>query len=304
MNIQHIPVLLEEAIYYLNPHSKGIYADCTLGGGGHSERILNLIQPEGRLIGIDWDEKALELARERLARYAPQVILARGNFADIVDILGELKIAEVDGILLDLGLSSLQLDDEERGFSFRFESPLDMRQDMRKKLTAMDLVNELSHRELSRIISEYGEERWAKRIAKFIVEERARSPIRTTSQLVEVIKKAVPFGARPKKIHVATRTFQALRIAVNEELNSLQKGLEGGISLLKRGGRICVISYHSLEDRIVKTIFREASLRSSFNESFNPKLKILTKKPTTPSSEEIERNRRSRSAKLRAAERI
>ncbi|RKY05065.1 16S rRNA (cytosine(1402)-N(4))-methyltransferase [Candidatus Poribacteria bacterium] len=287
----HIPVMAEEVLKLLNPRSGGIYVDCTLGAGGHAERILEASKPDGLLIGIDMDESALKVAGERLKRFGERVKLIHANFAELDRILDELEIGEVDGVLMDLGVSWMQLSDPERGFSFQVDGPLDMRMDRRNPVTAMKVVNELSEEELRRIIREYGEERYAGRIARKIVSMREIAPITTTGQLARVIESAVPPKARRGRIHPATRTFQAIRIYVNRELENLERGLKSAIERLRPGGRICVISFHSLEDRIVKR-----TLKSS------PELKVLTKKPLRPSEEEIKRNPRSRSAKLRAAE--
>jgi 16S rRNA (cytosine1402-N4)-methyltransferase len=271
------------------------------------ERLL----PDGKLIGIDQDDEALKAAGERLKDFGKNVILAKGNFSDLARIVSESGYSSVDGVLFDLGVSSHQLDAGERGFSFRADAPLDMRMDATAGRTAADLVNTLSERDLSDIIWKYGEERWSKRIAKFIVERRQRSRILTTGDLVDVILAAVPAGARSDRIHPATRTFQGLRIAVNRELESLQSGLEAAVSLLSVGGRVCILSYHSLEDRIVKDTLLKYTGRCTCPASLpicvcgaKRSLKILTKKPVTASDDEIERNPRSRSAKLRTAEKL
>lgn len=308
--IEHQPVMLEETLAYLAPKEGGIYVDCTLGAGGHAKEILARIGPSGRLIGIDRDREALVRAKERLAEFGEQVTYVAGDFRNLKDILKEVGIGSVDGLLFDLGVSSFQLLDPRRGFSYMYDAPLDMRMDETAEITAADLVNNLSEEQLASLIKQYGEERWAKRIASFIVERRKKHPFRTTGELVEVIKAAIPAAARRKGHHPAKRTFQALRIAVNDELNALVEGLRAGISLLRESGRIVVISFHSLEDRIVKKTFLEfASSSNNVNDNVNDdrcgkkRLRILTKKPLVPTAEEIKINPRARSAKLRAAER-
>jgi len=306
----HIPVLLDEVIQYLRIKKNGIYVDCTLGGGGHSKELLKRIGFKGKLVAIDRDETALTIARLELDKYK-NVIFIHDNFRYLKNILKDHGITKCSGILFDLGVSSFQLDIKERGFSFNSEVPLDMRMDQSITLTAGDLVNDLSLAELEKIIGRYGEERWAKRIAKLIVAERAISPFRTTKQLVNVIAKAIPAGARPKNIHFATRTFQALRIAVNDELESLKEGLQEAIEVLEKGGRICVISFHSLEDRIIKEIFRDFARGCTCPADFpvcvcgkKGVLKIVTKKPVFPQEKEVNTNPRARSAKLRVAEKL
>jgi len=277
----------------LNCRKGGIYVDSTLGEGGHAKRILEAILPGGLLIGIDQDAEAIRRAKENLEAYRESLLIFQKNFSEIGTILESLKIKEVDGILFDLGLSSIQLQDAKRGFSFQMDGPLDMRMAEKTKLTAGCLLNTLSFDGLVDILHKYGEERWARRIARRVVESRKKNPLETTLQLVELIKKAVPRSAWPRKIHVATRTFQALRIAVNDELIVLEKALPQAAKFLKKGGRLCAISYHSLEDRIVKNFFREYR-------GFG--LKAVFPKPITPSRKEIQINPRSRSAKLRVGE--
>ena len=291
MDTIHQPVLLEEVITLLAPASDKIYVDCNLGLGGHSQRILEESAPHGRVIGFEWDEEALLLGRERLSPYGNRLSTVRANFAEIRNSLAALGVEKVDGILVDLGLSSLQLDSSGRGFSFRGSEPLDMRMDGRGHLTARELVNSAAAEELADIFYYYGEERQARRITARIVEERQKQRIETTDQLVSIVEKAVPRKFHPKHIHVATRVFQALRIAVNSELENLEKILADGASVLNPGARFCVISFHSLEDRLVKQAFRD-----------NPALTVITKKPVLPSSLELNGNPRARSAKLRAAE--
>ncbi len=279
-----------------------IYVDGTLGGGGHSFEILKRTSPDGTVIGIEWDEEALLEARKTLMEFGPRARIYRENFVSLPRILKSMSIEHVDGILLDLGLSSLQLAKGERGFSLKEEGPLDMRMDQRLTVTAADLLNRLDEKDLEETLVEYGEERWARRIARAIVEERKRGPIRTTQALRRIVHQAIPRRFQSRKIDPATRTFQALRIRVNNELENLKGTLETGWKLLKKGGRICVISFHSLEDRIVKETFRKLEEKGS-DQHPEGGLRILTKKPIVPSDEERKRNPRSRSAKLRCAER-
>ncbi|MBM7855931.1 16S rRNA (cytosine1402-N4)-methyltransferase [Desulfohalotomaculum tongense] len=309
MNFYHVPVLLEEVMAGLNLKPGGIYVDCTLGGAGHSAEILRRTGPNGKLIGLDQDPHALKAAEQRLKEFGSRVITVRSNFSRLSAVLKELAVGPVDGILFDLGVSSAQLDNPERGFSYMHDAPLDMRMSPDNPYTAKELVNELSAEELTRIISEYGEEKWAKRIARFIVEERNRNPISTTFELVEIIKRAIPAGARRSGPHPAKRTFQALRIAVNDELNILESAFIQAVNALKPGGRLCVITFHSLEDRITKDLFKylakdcvcppELPVCSCDKER---EIKIITRKPVTASKQELEQNPRSRSAKLRVAE--
>lgn len=290
---RHLPVLLQEVIEYLKCQPDGIYVDGTVGSGGHAEAILERSSPTGKLIGLDWDEEAIQRARKKLALFGRRVELREKNFKDLRRVLELLSVQAVDGILLDLGVSTEQLEDRERGFSFRWEGPLDMRMSRETKITAQDLLQRLSVSELSEILRQYGEERWANRIAKAIVRRRQTEPIHTTRELLQVLEKSLPRPFHRGRIHPATRTFQALRIAVNEELNNLQTFLDQCPDLLHPGGRLCIISFHSLEDRIVKDHFRRwASFRT------------LTPKPVVPSSEEVFLNPRARSAKLRVAEKL
>jgi len=309
-DFHHLSVLPDEVIRYLDLKPGGIYLDGTLGGAGHAALILESA-PAALLIGIDRDREALAAAGERLAVYGERVRLLHGDFADVAGHLNTLGIPALDGFILDLGVSSHQLDTRERGFSFQQDAPLDMRMDTSSGETAADLVNELSEPELERIIAEYGEERWAKRIASFIVKERAESLITTTFRLVDIIKGAVPKAKWDERIHPATRTFQALRIAVNSELESLERGMRGALDLLKPGGRGVIISFHSLEDRIVKHIFREYSEGCTCPRQLpvcacgkQPRVKVLTGRPVTATQEEINDNPRARSAKLRAVEKL
>ncbi len=272
------------------------YVDATLGGGGHALEILKRTAPDGIVIGVEWDEDAISEARKALMPFEERVKIFRENFIHLPELLREMKVEQVDGILLDLGLSSFQLEKVERGFSFREEGPLDMRMDQRLDQTATYLVNRLSPKELEEILFEYGEERWAKRIAKAIVRERERNSIETTQRLRTIAYHAIPRRFHPRKIDPATKTFQAFRIRVNDELENLRKILETGWRLLRRGGRMCVISFHSLEDRMVKETFRKLEKEGE--------MRVITKKPVTPSEGEQRRNPRSRSAKLRCAERV
>jgi len=311
MSEYHEPVMLSEVLEYLQPKSGQTVIDGTLGGGGHSIEIVKRLLPDGKLIGIDLDKDALKAAGERLSDYSENAVLRQGNYFEMEAIAGRLGIKQVNGVLLDLGVSSYQFDTAERGFSFRYDVPLDMRMGRDQRLTARELVNTLSAKQLEEIIWNYGEERWARRIAKFIVERRAKKPIETTTELVEIILAAVPSGARPETIHAATKTFQALRIAVNKELESLQAGLDAAIRLLAPNGRLVVLSYHSLEDRIVKETFGRHTGRCECPSKLpicvcgaKKTIKVLTKRPVTASEAEIDANPRSRSAKLRAAEKL
>lgn len=292
--IKHTPVMVKEVLEYLNPEKGGIYVDATIGGGGHSEKILAIFGNKGSLIGIDCDEDALNNISGSI-KNDPRVKLVCRNFSKLESTVKELGCGKIDGIIFDLGVSSYHLEFAPRGFSFQADGFLDMRMDKSQQLTAGQLVNELPEIELKKIVREYGEERFAGRIARAIVESRKSEQIKTTGELAEIVKKAVPRKAWPRKINVATRTFQALRIAVNKELENLKSGLEDSLKVLKPGGRIVVISYHSLEDRIVKLFFRKHAL------THPPGLEILTKKPIVPDLTEIINNPRSRSAKLRAA---
>ena len=293
----HKPVMLTETLAQLNPQKGQVVVDCTIGGGGHASHLWQKMEQTGTLIGLDQDPQALLAAREVLGQ-GPQLI--RSNFREIGKILGEVAPRGADGILFDLGVSSPQLDWGERGFSYRVDAPLDMRMDPDGELTAELIINNYSQRELSKIISTYGEERWASRIAQFIIQKRERERIETTQQLVDVILAAIPAGARRRGPHPARRTFQALRIAVNDELGALEAGLVGAIGALKGGGIIVAISYHSLEDRIVKQTFANWAGRGH-EPAAKPRLELVTKKPLLPTENEIEQNPRARSAKLRAA---
>jgi len=303
MGSRHIPVLVEEVISLLRCEPHQIYVDATLGGGGHALEILRRTAPDGILIGMDWDEDALCEAREALKPFENRTMIFRENFVRMPDILNSLKIKRVDGILLDVGLSSIQLEEKDRGFSLKSEGPLDMRMDQRAGVSAADLVNQLSEADLAETIYCYGEERWSRRIAKAIVEERKRGSIETTQALRKIVCQAIPRRFHFRRIDPATKTFQALRIRVNNELENLRQVLESGWTFLREGGRLCVISFHSLEDRIVKETFRRLS-KEGEGSGLGGVLRIVTKRPVTPSEEEQMRNPRCRSAKLRCAERI
>ncbi len=294
----------------LQCHRPGLYVDCTVGAGGHASAIL-ASSPDNRVIGIDWDNQAIETARENLKEFGDRITFIREDYSSIGSILDNMNISEADGFLFDLGLSSMQVDSPERGFSFRQDSPLDMRMDTRKETTAAELVNNLDAAELVKIIKEFGEERWARRIVSAIVRERSRAAITTTGQLADIVCSAIPHSYRPERIHPATKTFQALRIAVNRELDYIDKAIQDAIRHLNRGRRICVISFHSLEDRIVKQTFRSMEKGCICPPripycicGLKKEITILTRKPIRPSSTEIINNPRSGSARLRAAEKI
>ncbi len=311
MEYEHTSVLLEEAIDYLNIRPDGVYVDGTLGGGGHSLEIAKKLDDSGRLIAVDRDPDAIEAARERLAGYMDRVTVIHGNFRNLYHLVTEAGYPGADGILLDLGVSSHQLDQPERGFSYMHDAPLDMRMDTTQSLTAREVVNGYSREELHRVIREYGEERWASRIASFIEKERGKKPIETTFELVEIIKSAIPAAARRKGPHPAKRTFQAIRIEVNNELGILRETITGGLKLLNPGGRFCIISFHSLEDRMVKDIYKEMENPCTCPREFpvcvcgkEPVVRVITRKPVLPGGREIEQNPRSRSARLRVAERL
>lgn len=310
MEFQHKSVLLKEAVEGLNIKKDGIYVDGTLGGAGHSKEIVKKLE-KGKLIGIDQDINAIKKATKELSAYKDKVILVHDNFVNLDNIAMNQNIENVDGVLLDLGVSSHQLDEEERGFSYNKEAIIDMRMDESQDFSGWDVVNKYSKKELERIIKEYGEERWAARIAEFIVAERKIKAIDTTKQLVEIIKKAIPKGARKDGPHPAKRTFQAIRIEVNKELEILKDSIIKAVRLLNKGGRICIITFHSLEDRIVKETFKELSLDCICPPelpicvcSKKKEIKIITRKPILPSKEELEFNPRARSAKLRIGEKV
>ncbi len=289
----HVPVLEDEVIDYLKLRSGGTYVDATLGLGGHAARILDETAPDGRVIGFEWDEQAAGIARERLKKFGDRIIIIHRSYAEMVEGLKQECIDKIDGLLLDLGVSSLQLDRGERGFSFQVDAPLDMRMDTRLRDTAADLIKKLSKEELADIIYNYGEERQARRIADHIIQARQEKPVVHTRQLAEIVAYAIPRKFHPRKKHVATRTFQALRVAVNREFDNLVKILAAAPSVLASGARMCVITFHSLEDRIVKQAF-----------AGNSALTVLTKRPVLPGEIEVSGNPRARSAKLRVAEAV
>lgn len=310
MDFEHVPVLLNEVIEGLKIKEDGIYVDGTLGGAGHSKEIVKRLT-KGKLIGIDQDINAIKKASEELKDFKDNTVIVHDNFSNIRKIINSLDIDKIDGVLLDLGVSSHQLDTAERGFSYKQDAPLDMRMDTTQKLKAWDVVNNYPKDELYKIIKEYGEEKWAKRIADFIVEERSKKTVDTTEELVEIIKKAIPKGARKSGPHPAKRTFQAIRIEVNRELEIIRDTIIDACKLLKPGGRICIITFHSLEDRIVKNTFKELNQDCICPKelpvcqcNIKRQIKIITKKPIVPSETEIDRNPRARSSKLRIAERV
>jgi 16S rRNA (cytosine1402-N4)-methyltransferase len=311
MTFLHKPVLVPQVLASLKCHAGGVYLDGTVGGGGHAYEILQSSSPDGMLIGIDTDPDAIEEARKRLSPFGDRVVLMKGNFTAMGTILESVGIDKVDGMLLDLGVSSYQLDNAPRGFSFSAEAPLDMRMDRSQGPSAYDLINTLPREKLEKIIRDYGEEKMARRIARAIVRKRTLSSIRTTADLADIVAKASLKTRFPGRINPATRTFQALRIAVNHELDNLDQALDSGVDLLNTGGRLSVISFHSLEDRIVKNKFSEKEKGCICPPDIpvcvcgrKPTLKIITKKPIVPDKNEISENPRSRSAKLRTAERI
>ena len=310
MEFKHQSVLLSECMESLNIRPDGIYVDGTLGGGGHSYEICRRLSDKGRLIGIDQDEAAIEAARARLGEFKDKVTIIRSNYCNMQAELTKLHITAVDGILLDLGVSSYQLDNAERGFTYREDAPLDMRMDQRQEMTARDIVNGYSESDLYRIIRDYGEDKFAKNIAKHIVSARSEKPLETTGELIQVIKAAIPMKVRAVGGHPAKRTFQAIRIELNRELDVLKDSLGDMIDLLDDGGRIAVITFHSLEDRIVKNIFKENEDPCICPKEFpvcvcgrKSKGKVITRKPIVPSEEELLENKRSKSSKLRVFER-
>ena len=310
MEFKHKSIMLAETIESLHIKPDGIYVDGTLGGGGHSLEIAKRLTDGGRLIGIDQDGDAIEAAGQRLAPYSDRVTIVRSNYAQMKQVLQELSIDKVDGILLDLGVSSYQLDNGERGFTYREDVPLDMRMDKRQERTARDIVNTYSETELYHIIRDYGEDKFAKNIAKHIVNKRKESPIETTGQLIEVIKSAIPMKVRAVGGHPAKKTFQAIRIECNRELDVLKDSIDAMIDLLNPGGRLCIITFHSLEDRIVKRAFKKNENPCTCPPNFPvcvcgnvSKGKQLTRKPIIPGEEELEYNKRAKSSKLRVFER-
>lgn len=312
MEFNHYSVLLNETIENLNIKPDGIYVDGTLGGGGHAYQVASQLSEKGRLIGIDQDADAIAAAGERLKEFGDKITIIRSNYANMKEELHRIGVEKVDGIVLDLGVSSFQLDTPERGFTYRDENaPLDMRMDDRQSLTAKDIVNGYSEMDLYRIIRDYGEDKFAKNIAKHIVQERAEKPIETTGELTEIIRASIPMKVQMTGGHPAKRTFQAIRIELNKELEVLQDNLDDMIDLLNPGGRICIITFHSLEDRIVKTNFKRNENPCTCPSDFpvcvcgkKSKGKVVTRKPILPSEEELEVNSRSKSAKLRVFERV
>ena len=312
MEFNHYSVLLNETIENLNIKPDGIYVDGTLGGGGHAYQVASRLSEKGRLIGIDQDADAIAAAGERLKEFGDKITIIRSNYANMKEELHRIGVEKVDGIVLDLGVSSFQLDTPERGFTYRDENaPLDMRMDDRQSLTAKNIVNGYSEMELYRIIRDYGEDKFAKNIAKHIVQERAKKPIETTGELTEIIRASIPMKVQVTGGHPAKRTFQAIRIELNKELEVLQDNLDDMIDLLNPGGRICIITFHSLEDRIVKTNFKRNENPCTCPSDFpvcvcgkKSKGKVVTRKPILPSEEELEVNSRSKSAKLRVFERV
>ena len=309
MKFEHVSVLLEETVAQLNIQLNGIYVDGTLGGAGHAYEVCSRLGENGRFIGIDQDEAAILTGKERLAPFGDKVTIVRNNYCNMPTVLKELGVEKVNGIVLDLGVSSYQLDTAERGFSYKEDGPLDMRMDNRQTLTAKDIVNGYCEMELYRIIRDYGEDKFAKNIAKHIVRMREEKELTTTYELNEAIKAAIPMKIRKNTGHPSKKTFQAIRIELNKELEVLNNTLQDMIDLLDEGGRICIITFHSLEDRIVKSIFRKNENPCTCPPSFpvcmcgkKSKGKVITRKPILPSEEEMERNRRSKSAKLRVFE--
>lgn len=312
-DFQHTTVLLRETVDGLAIKPDGIYVDCTLGGAGHSEYLLSQLNADGHLYAFDQDQKAINNAKIRLTKYVEkkQVTFIKANFRDLKEELNYLGVTEVDGILYDLGVSSPQLDEAERGFSYHQDAPLDMRMDQDAPLSAYQVVNDYSYHELVKIFFRYGEEKFSKQIARLIERKREEKPIETTGELVDIIKEAIPAPARRKGGHPAKRVFQAVRIAVNDELGAIESSLEQAIDMLSVNGRVSVITFHSLEDRIVKTMFKEFSTPKDMPpglpmvpEEFQPMLKLVNRKPIVPSEEELNENNRARSAKLRIAEKV
>lgn len=311
MEFKHDPVMLREVIDGLNVKENGTYIDATVGGAGHSIEIAKLLNADGLLIGIDQDPEALKAAAKKLSGFECSVKLVSSNFSDIADVVDHVGAEHVDGILMDIGVSSYQLDESSRGFTYREDVPLDMRMNPSVEITAAYIVNKEPEDKLCQIIGQYGEERWAARIAKFICERRKEGPIATTGELVDIIRAAVPKGARQEGIHPARRTFQALRIAVNDELGSLERGIKGAVKVLGSEGRLAILSYHSLEDRIVKQTFKQMEEPCTCPREMpvcicglKPVIRVITRKPELPSDAEIERNPRARSAKLRIAQKL
>jgi 16S rRNA (cytosine1402-N4)-methyltransferase len=308
---EHTTVLLHETVEGLNIKPDGIYVDCTMGGAGHTSLILSKLSPEGKLYAFDQDETAIANAKEKLSEYGDRITIIKSNFLHLQEELAKLGVEKVDGVLYDLGVSSPQLDTPERGFSYHHDAPLDMRMDQDAQLSAYDVVNTWSFGDLLKIFHRYGEEKFSKQIARKIEAAREKKPIETTGELVEIIKDAIPAPARRKGGHPAKRIFQAIRIAVNDELGVFEKSLQQAIEILNPGGRISVITFHSLEDRICKVTFKKASETPDLPpglpiipDEYKPILKLVNRKPIIPSEEELEENNRARSAKLRIAEKI
>lgn len=308
---EHTTVLLKETVDGLQVKEDGTYVDCTLGGAGHSSYLLSKLSKKGHLFAFDQDDVALANAKEKLSSYAGQVTFIKSNFRYLTEKLSEQGVEKVDGIIFDLGVSSPQLDTPERGFSYHHDAPLDMRMDQQSDISAYNVVNHWRYEDLVRIFFRYGEEKFSKQIARKIEAHREKEPIRTTGELVEIIKEAIPAPARRKGGHPAKRVFQAIRIAVNDELKVFEEAIAQSIELLKPEGRVSVITFHSLEDRICKSAFKEAATPPELPrnmpflpEGYEPKINIVTRKPIVPSEEELEENNRARSAKLRIAEKI
>ena len=308
MEFHHVSVLLNECIENLNIKPDGVYVDCTMGGAGHSKEIVKRLSDKGLFIGFDQDKNAIATAKERLSEYSDRVRFVHSNFENIKEELAKIGVYKIDGVLADLGVSSHQLDEADRGFSYMQDAPLDMRMDVRCDFSAYDVVNTYSEEELAKIIKDYGEDNWAKRIAKFIVDERQEKPIETTGELV---KKAIPKKARIDGPHPAKRTFQAIRIEVNNELGVITKMIDDAVSIMNEGGRVCIITFHSLEDRIVKNKFRDLAVACRCPKEFpicvcgeKAKVKVISRKAIDPSKEEVEMNPRSRRAKLRVIEKL
>jgi 16S rRNA (cytosine1402-N4)-methyltransferase len=311
-DVRHLPVMVDRCMELLRPHAGGVYVDATLGLGGHAERLLQHSAPSGRVIGLDRDPDALALARGRLAAAGERLLTVAASFADLAEVAADLGVERVDGVLYDLGVSSLQFDEAERGFSYRVDAPLDMRMDPTRGPTAADVLATYPRAELTRVFRDYGEERFAARIASFVDEARRRAPVRTTGELVDLVKAAIPAAARRRGPHPARRVFQALRIEVNGELTALAESLPQAIDLLAPGGRVVALAYHSLEDRIVKRAFVAAATgREGSPHPLAPtiapapsRLTILTRRPERPGADEVAANPRAESAKLRAAEKL
>lgn len=311
MDFHHVSVLLEQSVNALNIKENGVYVDATLGGGGHSYEICRCLKQDGHLIGIDQDLNAINAAKNRLKEFEEQITLVHDNFKNIEQVLHTLRIDAIDGAVMDLGVSSYQLDEGERGFSYQHDAPLDMRMNQNDSVNAYNIVNEYSEQQLSKILFEYGEEKWAKRIAQFIVRAREKVPIHTTGELVDIIKSAIPAAARREGAHPAKRTFQAIRIEVNGELEILENAIRDFVKVLHKGGRLAIITFHSLEDRIVKQTFHSLSSGCECPTGFpvcicgkSPIVKIITRKPIVPSEDELDKNPRARSSKLRVIEKL